>query len=74
MATNTTEKFTDLYQRAAERKGGAKALKLLLGKKIIGKKLHNDKAAQHSVATLSDDRVLSAFTRQIFKSGFVWHP
>ena len=72
MATNTTEKFDDLYQRAAKRKGGKKALELLLGKKIIGKQLHNDEAAQQSVATLSDDRVLSAFTKQIFKSGFVW--
>lgn len=72
MTENTTEKFDDLYQRAAERKGGAKALELLLGKKIIGKKLHDDQAAQDSVAALSDDRVLAAFTKQIFKSGFVW--
>lgn len=74
MTTKTTEKFSDLYQRAAKRKGGIKALELLLGKKIIGKKLLNDQATQNSVATLSDDRILSAFTRQIFKSGFVWHP
>ena len=72
MTEKAAEKFSDLYQRAAERKGGAKALELLLGKKIIGKKLHDDQAAQDSVATLSDDRVLSAFTKQIFKSGFVW--
>ncbi|HCH69197.1 MAG TPA: 3-methyladenine DNA glycosylase [Colwellia sp.] len=72
MTTNTTEKFSDLYHRAAERKGGAKALEELLGKKIIGKKLLDDQAAQQSMATLSDDRVLSAFTKQIFKSGFVW--
>ena len=72
MATNTTEKFSDLYQRAAKRKGGKQALELLLGKKIIGKALHDDSAAQESVATLSDDRILSAFTKQIFKSGFVW--
>ncbi len=72
MTTNTTEKFSDLYQRAAKRKGGVKALELLLGKKIIGKKLLNDQAAQQGVVTLSDDRILSAFTKQIFKSGFVW--
>lgn len=72
MTTNSTEKFSDLYQRAAERKGGAKALELLLGHKIIGKTLYQDSAAQQSVAKLSDDRVLSAFTKQIFKSGFVW--
>jgi 3-methyladenine DNA glycosylase Tag len=69
---NTTEKFSHLYQRAAERKGGTRALELLLGKKIVGKKLLADSAAQQSVANLTDDRILSAFTKQIFKSGFVW--
>jgi len=72
MTTNNVEKFSQLYQRAAERKGGKKALELLLGQKIIGKKLHKDNAAQQSVADLPDDRILSAFTKQIFKSGFVW--
>lgn len=71
-ATTTTEKFSHLYQRAAKRKGGAKALEVLLGQKIVGKKLFNDSAAQESVAKLSDDRILAAFTKQIFKSGFVW--
>jgi len=66
------ETFEDLYQRAAKRKGGRKALELLLGQKIIGKKLFTDKAATQNVANLNDDRVLSAFTKQIFKSGFVW--
>ena len=69
---NTTEKFSHLYQRAAERKGGTRALELLLGQKIVGKKLLADNAAQESVANLTDDRILSAFTKQIFKSGFVW--
>jgi len=68
----SNETFDDLYQRAAKRKGGTKALELLLGQKIIGKKLFTDKAATESVANLGDDRVLSAFTKQIFKSGFVW--
>ena len=72
MTDNTTETFKQLYQRAAKRKGGAKALEILLGQKIIGKKLHADTAANQSVAKLSDDRILSAFTKQIFKSGFVW--
>jgi 3-methyladenine DNA glycosylase Tag len=72
MSTHSPEKFSALYQRAVERKGGIKALELLLGKKIIGKKLHDDCAAQQSVAALNDDRILSAFTKQIFKSGFVW--
>jgi len=66
------ETFKSLFQRAAERKGGKKALELLLGKKILGKKLFDDTAAEQSVALLSDDRILAAFTKQIFKSGFVW--
>ena len=70
--TSTTEKFSHLYQRAAIRKGGAQALELLLGQKIVGKKLLTDNAATQNVAKLTDDRILSAFTKQIFKSGFVW--
>mgnify|MGYP003384732622 CR=1 FL=1 len=66
------EKFSSLYQRAVARKGGAQALELLLGQKIVGKKLLTDSAANQSVAKLGDDRILSAFTKQIFKSGFVW--
>ena len=66
------ETFKKIYKRASERKGGAKALEILLGQKIIGKKLHTDNAALQSVTALSDDRVLSAFTKQVFKSGFVW--
>jgi len=68
----TQESFKQLFQRAAERKGGTKALELLLGKKILGKKLIDDNAAEQSIALLSDDRILAAFTKQIFKSGFVW--
>jgi len=74
MTINTSEKFTDLYQRAVKRKGSKQALELLLEQKIIGKQLHTDNAALQNVAELTDDRVLSAFTKQIFKSGFVWHP
>jgi len=68
----TQESFKKLFQRAAERKGGKNALELLLGKKILGKKLLDDEAAEQSVALLNDDRILAAFTKQIFKSGFVW--
>lgn len=67
-----TEKFDHIYQRAVARKGGSTALELLLGQKIVGKKLLTDNAAQENVAALTDDRILSAFTKQIFKSGFVW--
>ena len=68
----TQESFQNLFQRAAQRKGGVKPLEALLGKKIIGKQLHHDEAAQQDVAKLGDDRILAAFTKQIFKSGFVW--
>jgi len=68
----TQESFKQLFTRAAERKGGKKSLELLLGKKILGKKLLDDHAAEQSVTLLSDDRILAAFTKQIFKSGFVW--
>ncbi len=54
--------FKKLYQLAAKRKGGEQTLEKLLGQPA------NDQA----VAKLSDDRILSAFTKQIFKSGFVW--
>ncbi|GLX78605.1 DNA-3-methyladenine glycosylase [Thalassotalea insulae] len=56
------ESFSTLYQRACKRKGGEQALKHLLGD---GK--HNQQVAQ-----LTDDRVLSAFSKKIFQSGFVW--
>jgi 3-methyladenine DNA glycosylase Tag len=56
------EKYDSLYQRAAERKGGVAALNLLLG----------DAQSDNLVATLSDDRILSAFTKKVFQSGFVW--
>ncbi|OUR85138.1 3-methyladenine DNA glycosylase [Colwellia psychrerythraea] len=68
----TYESFKSLYQRAADRKGGTQALELLLGKRILGKKLLDDNAAEQSISQLTDDRVLAAFTKQIFKSGFVW--
>ncbi|TWX71025.1 DNA-3-methyladenine glycosylase I [Colwellia demingiae] len=68
----THESFKSLYQRAADRKGGTPALELLLGKRILGKKLLDDNAAEQSIVQLTDDRVLAAFTKQIFKSGFVW--
>jgi 3-methyladenine DNA glycosylase Tag len=56
------ESFQKIYHRAAERKGGVPILKLLLG----------DGNQDQLVAQLSDDRILSAFTKKIFQSGFVW--
>lgn len=56
------ESYQAIYQRAAERKGGEAALRLLLG----------DGADDQQVKQLSDDRLLSAFTKKVFQSGFVW--
>jgi 3-methyladenine DNA glycosylase Tag len=56
------ESFAQLYQRAAERKGGRKNLALLL----------ESVEPAVDIARLSDDRVLSAFTKKVFQSGFVW--
>jgi 3-methyladenine DNA glycosylase Tag len=56
------EKFDSLYQRAAERKGGVAILNLLLG----------ENQQDQLVATLGDDRILSAFSKKVFQSGFIW--
>jgi 3-methyladenine DNA glycosylase Tag len=56
------EKFSDIYQRAVERKGSEKMLKLLLAKPLSKKQL----------TTLSDDDWLEEFTRKVFQSGFYW--
>jgi 3-methyladenine DNA glycosylase Tag len=62
MNSNKHEPFKNLFDRAAKRKGGKEALKILMG----------DKADQQELSQLPDDRILAAFTKQIFKSGFVW--
>ena len=59
------ESFQSLYHRAAERKGGKKALNFLLDD--LGGLTNNELKK-----VLTDDRVLSAFTKKIFQSGFVW--
>lgn len=56
------ESVKTIYQRAAERKGGATALQLLLGEG------NNDR----DLAQLGSDRILAEFTKKIFQSGFVW--
>ncbi|XQW85326.1 DNA-3-methyladenine glycosylase I [Thalassotalea piscium] len=56
------ESIDKLYARAADRKGGEQALQYLLGEG------NNDQSLMH----LSDDRILSAFTKKVFQSGFVW--
>lgn len=56
------EDIKDIYQRAAQRKGGKSQLDRLLG-------VADD---NHYVANLADDRILSELTKKIFQSGFVW--
>lgn len=56
------QNFKKVYARACERKGGEQALQQLLG----------DAPDNDVLAQLSDDRILSAFTKKVFQSGFVW--
>ena len=56
------ESIDKIYARAADRKGGEQALTCLLGEGC------NDNA----LAKMTDDRLLSAFTKKVFQSGFVW--
>lgn len=56
------ESFESLYQRAAQRKGGPLALNYLLG----------EDEPQDLLTLFGDDRFLSAFTKKVFQSGFVW--
>jgi len=56
------DSFASIFQRAAERKGGAAELEALL-------------AAPADAATLvalADDRYLAEMTKSVFRSGFVW--
>lgn len=54
--------FEEIYQIAAERKGGAEALEALLSKPLGAKKL----------ALTSDDRWLAMMAKCLFQAGFNW--
>lgn len=56
------EKFDDIYQRAAARKGGAAKLNILLG----------PSQQDHLLVNIGDDRFLAEFSKKVFQSGFVW--
>lgn len=58
----TREKFQSIYQRAAERKGGAVALNAML----------SVPSSKEELATTPDDRWLAAFTQKVFQSGMNW--
>lgn len=58
----TTVDFSVFYQRACERKGGESAMLALMPRV----------ASDEELAQIPDDRVLSLFTRCVFRAGFVW--
>lgn len=58
----SAEKFSNIYARAAKRKGGEDKLALLIGEPLSASEL----------ASVSDDRFLAEFTKKVFQSGFVW--
>jgi len=56
------EKFTSIYQRASDRKGGVSQLESLFTKPI----------SQQKLKKISNDRWLSAFTMKVFQCGISW--
>lgn len=59
---STAEPFQRIYQRACERKGGARALEALLIPTVSDEK----------IAALPDNLLLGELTKKVFQSGFVW--
>jgi 3-methyladenine DNA glycosylase Tag len=56
------EKFSAIYQRACERKGGPQVLAASLDKPLSNTLL----------SKTGDDRFLAEFSKKVFQSGFVW--
>ena len=56
------EKFSAIYQRAAERKGGEQALEALLSQPL----------SRAEIEAIPEDRWLSAFSMKVFQSGISW--
>ncbi|RBO82241.1 DNA-3-methyladenine glycosylase I [Marinomonas aquiplantarum] len=56
------ERFEDIYQRAAQRHGGERALEQRLSRPLSSNELKNH----------TDDRWLSAFSQKVFQSGISW--
>ncbi|NVJ61307.1 MAG: DNA-3-methyladenine glycosylase I [Gammaproteobacteria bacterium] len=56
------EKFSDIYSRAAKRKGGKKGLESLVSQPLTVKQ----------ISRIGDDRFLAEISKKIFQSGFVW--
>jgi len=60
------QSFQEIFDRAAERKGGAKALEALLETQGAVPKSSSELAA------IPDDRWLSEMSRRVFQAGFNW--
>ncbi|WP_133407225.1 DNA-3-methyladenine glycosylase I [Parashewanella tropica] len=58
----TQEKFENIYQRAAERKGGEQNLERLLSEPL----------SQQELLSITDERWLSIFTMKVFQCGISW--
>lgn len=56
------EQYADIYSRASHRKGGPDKLEAIISKP----------QQAENIANLTSDRVLSALTKKVFQSGFVW--
>ncbi|UJF22355.1 DNA-3-methyladenine glycosylase I [Shewanella sp. OMA3-2] len=56
------EKFADIMSRACERKGGIAAVEALLPETLSSKE----------IVQYSDAQLLSAMSKRVFQSGFVW--
>lgn len=56
------EKFSQIYARAAERKGGEAVLESMLATPLSAEQLEQ----------IGDDRWLAAFTQKVFQSGISW--
>ncbi len=56
------EKFSAIYQRAADRKGGEKHLESLVSKPL----------SRSEIANTPDDRWLAGFTMKVFQCGISW--
>jgi 3-methyladenine DNA glycosylase Tag len=56
------EKFSAIYQRACERKGGPQVLATTLNKPL----------SNNVLSKVGDDRFLAEFSKKVFQSGFVW--
>ncbi len=56
------QRFDDIRKMAEDRKGGADALEALLV----------DDTPKQNIGALSDDRILSEFSKRVFQAGFNW--